>query len=639
MRETVVDMKLNRNKQSTLELLAGKVGESKDDVEKALPLLGYNISDRGYLLGENEEGKVKRLKRDVVQDALMDYFSTLDESSPKIVIPLPVSSIGDPHSEQDLCSKEYEITGELIDTQDSEDLNDVLEQSKNLPAIAPPPLLRRSPAPGDKSESLDELKGDKWFLDEIKSPETPEKTDEWATTAVGKSNWGKRILITGTVLASLVGAYVLGNYHGTLVTKNSYDVQVSQLEKSNERNASLLKRNSVKQKSLTKNLEFLNQTNESLFTENLNLLQKYESFDEQLKSVKDKLSTYHSANGDLSSLLDQKENELNKLNQSYDQAGIQLLNLQEQLVDSKFLPLDSDDNSLVEENSFLSYLLEQSQLELSELECDYLTLHERVLGLEETLPELESLKVEKEELSTYITELEDSLAKVTLENNGEAEDNTKLFEQLKVAEESLTKIEASYHALEEEFSLFTEDFVTIQESHNNLTNRYIELEGKLSQSQQLIEMKKVEYDAVNDNYAFELGDNQITIADLSDENNQLKSFNSHLEEDNKQLAELQNQFVVNPYQQIQGILIGPETERSEKLKDLVVNYLKHRTVNKTIVVDGNDCNVALGNLYDTLVGISGDNDKAIRDEFVSYTQRICGNLDPEKCQVELKLKK
>lgn len=102
---------------------------------------------------------------------------------------------------------------------------------------------------------------------------------------------------------------------------------------------------------------------------------------------------------------------------------------------------------------------------------------------------------------------------------------------------------------------------------------------------------------------------------------------------------VESQFVVNPYQQILTILNGPEEERPNGLKNLVINYLKNRTVGRKMVVDGNDCNTALGNLYNTIVGEAGDLDEVARVGFVTYVPQICGNLDPNQDKVEFALTK
>ena len=112
-----------------------------------------------------------------------------------------------------------------------------------------------------------------------------------------------------------------------------------------------------------------------------------------------------------------------------------------------------------------------------------------------------------------------------------------------------------------------------------------------------------------------------------------------LQDKTAQLETLEAQFVINPYQQILTILNGPEEDRSNGLKTLVINYLGNRTVGRKMVVEGNDCNTALGNLYDTIVGEAGDMDEAARVGFVTYALQLCGDLDPNQTQVEFKLEK
>jgi hypothetical protein len=686
--------KTNMSKDRTLEILVGNVDKPLEEVQTALESLGYTVTDYGRITSviDEDSGKSKQVKRGIVLEGLKAYFSVLEESS-EVDSPLPVSSLGDPTTGPNLVEKDYDITGELteaniVNTRDLPEVKDI-EPAEIIskPKMVPPPLKKELVEPKGIKEGGDDLKSESdWFVPEDQEPISAEQTNEWAEKVAGGLSLTKKVMLTTAVLGGLIGTYFLGNYIGTTHTEKAYDITVSQLEEDSERKDNRLRKKAKEIRSLreeksdlednlqglktyTSNLELFN---DDFFAGHLALLNGYEKIESQLNS-------YALANQNLSKLLDQKKIELGELNTNYDIAAKGLLELQDQLAES---PVNNY-SELSEENERLNNLLSKSEKEVEELSEDLSFLYTKLLDLDERHSELKECS-ESVGLQNYIDELENALEMYGLENNSLGEENTQLSEQLSIANAFLTQSENDSRLFQEDLATVSEGFNTFQSSYDSLEEKRDELKTKLAETKELLASTQRDAEIVNVLYTTDLSWREFENVTLTEENSlllgdknscqrevselsklsgkddeltkltreyseltqncsELRNACKKLETEHLALsgseAELQTQFVVNPYQQIQGILDGPETKRSGKLKDLVVNYLKHRTVDKTIIVDGNNCDVALGNLYDTIVGAPGDLDKATRASFRSYTQRICGNIDPEKGQVKFSLKK
>jgi len=396
-----------------------------------------------------------------------------------------------------------------------------------LPVALPSPI---------KSTGDDDI-GREWHvnpsspLDEEKHPDYIDDLSKHQMS--GKRNWGKRLLITGAVLASLVGGFVLGDYHGTSKTEASKAAEIAELKGDVDIYKSGFVRSNGVKKVLNAELSALKVENGKISTENAALFEMVEELEEHVAGSQ--------------SLVDQ-------------QVALDFCNA--------------------------DYTACQREKEVLGVACNA-----RVAGLQN--------KVNGVVVSTPADcdALDEEVASLQRKNT------------------VLTGLINGYDASNTEY----------QTANQELQAKVLETEGKFAGLEFNLSEKQIALDSCTNGYDGCNTDFDSCIDDYD-------SCNADNED-------LEAQFVVNPYQQITTILNGPEEERSDGLKDLVINYLNHRTVGRKIVVDGDDCDVALGNLYDTIVGEAGDTDNLTRAAFVSYVPQICGDLDPNKNEVEFALTK
>jgi hypothetical protein len=501
----MVKPKSNGSREQTLEFLVGKVNRSEREIEVALDLYGYSITDKGRITALDEiERRTTQMPRAVVIEALSSYFTHLSEAS------------------------------------------------DNLPATIPLDLESFSPGYGGNVDSNESLDPD-WDADADRPNLFGGSNDYIDELFQKKTNWGKRILVTGAVLVGLAGAFALGDYNGTSRTEASNSAEIAELKKDNT---------------------------------------AYESRLNAVKGAKTRLE------GELTA----SENTVSKISTE----NAELFGMVEELEGHI-----SGSQSLVDQEVELDICYTNSAACSAEKDVVEASCNARVAGLQEKVGgAVVSVPAacDCETLTGQITDLQEERDAFSGLMDDYEEANTNFYSE-----------------------------------NQELKAKVLELDGKFAGLEFDLEDRQIDLDSCDDDYAGCMQDKKqldhTWIARDGKMQSEREGLKDELYQSQQTVENLESQFVVNPYQQITTILDGPEEERANGLKDLVINYLGNRTVGRKMIVEGNDCNTALGNLYDAIVGDTGDMDESARAGFVTYVPQICGNLDPDQNQVEFALKK
>ncbi len=719
-------------RRTTLDYLVKRVNRPIDEIEGALSARGYIATEQGRITAFNEERRRPvQIRRPIVVEALLDHFSTLNDA--------------------------------LEPLEDTRDLpNVVVEESDSLLDVidSTPPPINDQPAVGRAGIK------NKWDIPPPDLGTEKKHPDIFEYRTPEKIHWGKlgkRVLVCGAFLASIVGGYFLNDYVRT-TEDDSQKTKIAELQQESDRYKSKLTVERKLSRKLRKELSSSDLESQRISLERLALSDlvsvldvelsdyadmSFEDWNIYVDGLEESLTAANNRNNELAGekaglsryksvitrrVLDYlatgcfaivessvgyraamavelayRDREIAALETNNGSLEVDILDLlwdraelleDNNLLDkavsdaaSEFVKFDIDyvhalsaligssddfaqllddcqasaednfERSQVQEG-MIAMLIDHREELVGELNSLYTQLEQKgvtipdfteltelcegldssVLGYQKTIKECEfectALRTEVEAARELLNASRNDIAgcqgdnlDLTAENEGLEYCADDLYLDLQEKRAKIELLEEAVASLTGEIS--SEEVA----AYDSLVKQYKALEGDLSQLQRVVDKLRAESNSASISYSLDLADKDATIFALTDEKEGLERARVGFWELSSDIVELENNFVINPYEQITEILDGLEEDRANDLRNLVLNYLRNRTVDGRIVVDGNNCNVALGNLYDTLVGDVGDKDVVARTGFVTYAQQFCKGLDPEKSQTEFMLKK